>query len=275
MGLKAQGTFYLLTCPTASATNRTHAGMQLRSLTVWAGAHRHARPAGPPPKCRCCCSAPHSCVCTCTAALRSHTAASRTRTWGWCRQSGKRSGTPAPAMPAQRVIKSIVLQAQGRQRHGPVGRRVREQPDMRARRVACIRWAASGMHPLGGGHPTSGSNAESWWLGPQPLPQVEQGTYVMVLPVSTITANFLAGDPAQGKAAAAQSHARQHLPHRRCLTATPPHAHQDTRRHRSTCRSGHSSVGRGWEAERAPCQAAATPGMRFRPPAHTAEGPHP
>lgn len=42
----------------------------------------------------------------------------------------------------------------------------------------------------------SGSNAASWWLGPQPLPQVEQGTYVMVLPVSTITANFLAGDPA-------------------------------------------------------------------------------
>ncbi len=42
---------------------------------------------------------------------------------------------------------------------------------------------------------TWGSNAASWWLGPQPLPHVEQGTYVIVLPVSTITANFLAGVP--------------------------------------------------------------------------------
>ena len=40
-----------------------------------------------------------------------------------------------------------------------------------------------------------GSKAASWWLGPQPLPQVEHGTYVIVLPVSTITANFLAGVP--------------------------------------------------------------------------------
>jgi len=49
--------------------------------------------------------------------------------------------------------------------------------------------------PAVGAPRTSGSNAASWWFGPHPLPHVAQGTYVMVLPVSTITANFLAGVP--------------------------------------------------------------------------------
>jgi hypothetical protein len=41
----------------------------------------------------------------------------------------------------------------------------------------------------------SGSKAGLWWLGPHPVPQEAQGTYVIVLPVSTITANFLGGLP--------------------------------------------------------------------------------
>lgn len=71
----------------------------------------------------------------------------------------------------------------------PVGCRVRQvgsKQELFARRLASFQMRASG------------SNAESpraAWLGPQPLPQLEQGTYVMVLPVSTITANFLAGVP--------------------------------------------------------------------------------
>jgi hypothetical protein len=40
----------------------------------------------------------------------------------------------------------------------------------------------------------SGSNASSWCL-PHWLPQLAQGTYVIVLPVSMITVNRLGGVP--------------------------------------------------------------------------------